>query len=140
MAKKKKSKSQPKFPKRIAGVKVPRGFRRFASTPLGGAIIAESLMQGARTLARNQRVQHTADKVGHEAGELGSASIHLIANAVRTALAPFYAAGQRLTNAHDDASFNAHPANYRGNGSGIDERAYRKGPFAPNEHPGEQPA
>lgn len=40
MAKKNRS-----LPKRIAGVKIPKSLRRYADTPLGAAIIAETMVE-----------------------------------------------------------------------------------------------
>jgi hypothetical protein len=61
MAKKKKNRA--KFPKRISGVKIPRAFRRFADSPVGGNVVAAGLMYGAYRMAKSDTAKSLMSNV-----------------------------------------------------------------------------
>lgn len=142
MSKKKKNKN--KFPKRIAGVKVPKKFRRFAATPLGGALLAGGLIIGAEAIAKSPRVKRAAGGVVRETSLFGAASAHYVDEFVRSALATLFTAAEEISRgvqSRDDeprrsvelgeAEGRRSSARYRNGGAGE----CRNGPFAPNVHP-----
>jgi hypothetical protein len=101
MAKKSKA-DKPKFPKRIAGVKVLKPLRRtgtglvrFAGTPLGSALVADLMIAGAARIVRDRNVQAAAANAGAEAKRMGSNLAGVVQSAAAAAAAPI------LTAAHN---------------------------------------
>lgn len=98
MAKKSKG---PKFPKRIAGVKVPKGARktgtsliRFAQTPIGSALVAEAIVASTVAVARNRQVQASAAEAGREATRFGAQIAQTAREAAIAAVAPIITAAR----------------------------------------------
>jgi len=94
-----KSAKKPKFPKRVAGLKVPKpmrktgtGLLRFASTPLGSAIVADLLIAGAARVAQDRRVRAAAGEAGREASRFGANVMGVVTSAATAAAAPILAA------------------------------------------------
>lgn len=89
-------KSKARFPKRVAGVRVPKRVRRFADSPVGSAIIAEGIIHGATAVVRNPRVRASANEFRLEAEDAGTAGFRFMGNVVRTALMPVVAAAHDI--------------------------------------------
>lgn len=88
-----------KFPKRLAGVKVPKPLRRtgtglvrFAATPLGGAIVADLMLAGAARIVRDRHVQSAAAGAGREARRMRSNIAEVVTSAAAAAAAPILSA------------------------------------------------
>lgn len=101
MGKKAKT-DKPKFPKRLAGVKLPKllrrsgtGLVRFAGTPLGSALVADLMIAGAVRVMRDPNVQAAAANAGAEAKRMGSNLAGVVQSAATAAAAPI------LTAAHN---------------------------------------
>lgn len=62
MAKNKKR----RFPKRVAGVKVPKRFRQFADSPVGGNLVAMGLAYGAYSLATSEGARSLVTRMREE--------------------------------------------------------------------------
>src|SRR5688572_28001921 len=54
------------LPKRIAGIKVPKGLRRYADTPLGSAIIAEALVEFGKDALGSPALRAMAGDIRHQ--------------------------------------------------------------------------
>lgn len=91
-----KRKAKLAFPKRIMGMKVPKRLRKFASTPVGSAIIAEAVLFGAAALIATPAVRRAAGHAGQEAIHAGAAGADLVGNVVKTALMPVVAAAHDI--------------------------------------------
>lgn len=98
MGKKAKA-DKPKFPKRLGGIKVPKPLRRtgtglvrFASTPLGSAIVADLMIAGAARIVRDRHVQSAAMDAGAGARRVGSNIAEVVASAAAAAAAPILSA------------------------------------------------
>ncbi|MBC7770433.1 MAG: hypothetical protein H7124_16760 [Phycisphaerales bacterium] len=57
------------LPKRIAGVKIPKALRRYADTPLGAAIIAETLVEFGKDALGSPAIRHIAGDVRRGVGK-----------------------------------------------------------------------
>lgn len=58
MSKKCKCNTQRSLPKRIAGVKIPKAIRRAADTPLGSALIAETMVEFGKEAVMSPPMRH----------------------------------------------------------------------------------
>lgn len=85
-------KSKNKFPKRIAGLKVPKGLRRFASSPLGAAIIADGTVRGAMAVAKSPR----AEQMRNDAADQGANAWRFIKRTVEGVLVSTVATAQDI--------------------------------------------
>jgi len=81
MAKKRKVDS---LPKRIAGAKIPKVLRRYADTPLGGAIIGVALVELGREALLSPQLSGVVGEVRQAAGKVGVA----LAGALQTSEEP----------------------------------------------------
>lgn len=95
MAKKKKGRSA--VPKRVLGLRMPKGVRRFASTPLGTAILADIIIAGAAAVARRPAFSGVLGQMGDEARLAGQSGAGLVAHLARAAAVPFRAAAMGVT-------------------------------------------
>lgn len=73
MAKSKTKAKKNAFPKRVAGVKLSKkmrkrgaSFARFANTPLGAALVAESTVAALRGVLGNEKVRSAAAEAGRD--------------------------------------------------------------------------
>lgn len=105
-----KNVKKPKFPKRVAGIKLPRpvrntgtGLMRFASTPLGAALVADLIIAGAARVTQDRRFREAAGDAGREAGRFGSNLVSAVTSAATAAAAPILAAAHQAQ-ADDEAS------------------------------------
>jgi hypothetical protein len=70
MAKKRKYHS---LPKRIAGIKLPKGLRRYADTPMGGAIIGVTLVELGREALLSPAMSGYVGELRQQFGKAGLA-------------------------------------------------------------------
>ena len=105
-----KNARKPKFPKRVAGMKVPKpmrktgtGLMRFAATPLGSALIADLMIAGAARVAQDRRVRAAAAEAGREATRFGSNVLGVVQSAASAAAAPILAAAHAARHPPDEA-------------------------------------
>lgn len=105
-----KNARKPKFPKRVAGMKVPKpmrktgtGLMRFAATPLGSALIADLMIAGAARVAQDRRVRAAAAEAGREATRFGSNVLGVVQSAAGAAAAPILAAAHAARHPPDEA-------------------------------------
>lgn len=88
----KKSKYAYKIPKRVLGVRMPKGVRRFAASPLGAAILADVIVSGAAAVARRPQLSGVFGQMGDEARLAGRSGAEFLAHLARAAATPFKAA------------------------------------------------
>lgn len=76
------AKRKAKFPKRIAGVKVPKALRRaakpmaqFMDTPLGRSLVAQAVVSAAGALVFRPQVRAAVIDAGLQAGFIGVATV-----------------------------------------------------------------
>lgn len=93
MAKKKKS-TKSGFPKRIVGVRVPKGFRRFADSPVGAALLAEAIVGAAASIAQRPQVKSAASAAGEDIRHAGSSALTFAGRSMTALLAPVIAAAR----------------------------------------------
>lgn len=72
-------KNRAKFPKRIAGVKIPKQFRRFADSPVGSDLVAAGVVFAAYKAATSETATALIARVREEAGR-ADAALHRFAD------------------------------------------------------------
>jgi len=70
MARNKKNRA---FPKRIAGVKIPKQLRRIADSPVGGPLIAAGVLVAAYKVATSEKAQAFYARLRDEAARADAA-------------------------------------------------------------------
>lgn len=68
-----KKKNSTRFPKRIAGVKIPRQLRRVANSPVGGPLIAAGVLVAAYKVATSEKAQALYARLRDEAARADAA-------------------------------------------------------------------
>ena len=68
-----KKKNRAKFPKRIAGVRIPKQFRRFADSPVGSNIVTAGVLYGVYNIANSDTAKQFVARVREEVARADSA-------------------------------------------------------------------
>src|SRR5262249_12482372 len=85
------------LPKRIAGVKIPKGLRRYADTPLGAALIAEAMVEFGKEALLSPPVRQAAAEVRNNVAKTGLAIAMGLQHAAQSA-------GNAITDASESPS------------------------------------